>query len=262
MVKGKEMFQDGFGPRPNFWRGPTDNDYGNGLPRRAGVWKQAGKELKATADASMDGNLAVLTVGYELPEGYRYDVVYTVYPEGIVNVAAEFHGKKTEKPTDIPRIGMRMRLPASADRFSYFGRGPWENYWDRNSGARMGIYSSSASDEYVRYVRPQECGHHTGCEWLSIGGLTIVASEDVPFEFNALRTSIESLDCEEASDRPYQWRNLNPDEKKDENAAKDSFRKQTHICDIVPQDYVELCVDFRQSGIGTTRSVSRLSLSP
>ena len=249
-VKGKEMFQDGFGPRPNFWRGPTDNDYGNGLPRRAGIWKQAGKELKATADASMDGNLAVLTVGYELPEGYRYDVVYTVYPEGIVNVAAEFHGKKTEKPTDIPRIGMRMRLPASADRFSYFGRGPWENYWDRNSGARMGIYSSSASDEYVRYVRPQECGHHTGCEWLSIGGLTIVASEDVPFEFNALRTSIESLDCEEASDRPYQWRNLNPDEKKDENAAKDSFRKQTHICDIVPQDYVELCVDFRQSGIG------------
>ena len=249
-VKGKEMFQDGFGPRPNFWRGPTDNDYGNGLPRRAGIWKQAGQELNATAEASMDGNLAVLTVGYRLPEGYRYDVTYTVYPEGIVNVAADFHGIQTGKPTDIPRIGLRMRLPASADRFSYFGRGPWENYWDRNSGARMGVYSSSAGDEYVRYVRPQECGHHTGCEWLSIGGLTIVASEDAPFEFNALRTSIESLDCEEASDRPYQWRNLNPNEKKDESAAKDSFRKQTHICDIVPQDYVELCVDFRQSGIG------------
>ena len=235
-VKGKEMFQDGFGPRPNFWRGPTDNDYGNGLPRRAGIWKQAGQELNATAEASMDGNLAVLTVGYRLPEGYRYDVTYTVYPEGIVNVAADFYGIQTGKPTDIPRIGLRMRLPASADRFSYFGRGPWENYWDRNSGARMGVYSSSAGDEYVRYVRPQECGHHTGCEWLSIGGLTIVASEDVPFEFNALRTSIESLDCEEASDRPYQWRNLNPNEKKDESAAKDSFRKQTHICDIVPQD--------------------------
>lgn len=248
-VKGKEMFQDGFGLRPNFWRGPTDNDYGNGMPRRAQTWKQASRNFNAAADAKVEGNLAVLTVNYALPEGYTYDVTYTVYPEGIVNVAADFHGLASDKPVDVPRVGLRLRLPASADAFSYFGRGPWENYWDRNSGARMGIYSSSAEDEYVRYVRPQECGHHTGCEWLSIGGLTFVASDE-PFEFNALRTSVESLDSEEATDRPYQWRNLNPNEKKDDSVARNSMRKHTHISDIVPQDYVELCVDYRQSGIG------------
>lgn len=249
-VKGKEMFKDGFGLRPNFWRGPVDNDYGNGMPVRAQAWKQAGKDLKASASARLDGSLALLTVNYELPEGCQYDVTYTVYPEGIVNVAAEFRGTDSGKPVDIPRIGMRMRLPASADGFRYFGRGPWENYWDRNSGARMGIYTSSAEKEYVRYVRPQECGHHTGCEWLEIGGFAVVASGAAPFEFNALRTSVESLDSEEAATRPYQWRNLNPEEKKDDSAARNSFRKQTHISDIVPQDYVELCIDFRQSGIG------------
>ena len=248
-VKGREMFHDGYGLRPNFWRGPNDNDYGNGLPRRAGIWKQAGKDFQADASAVTEGNRAVLTVRYTLPEGFRYDVTYTVWPEGIVKTEAAFHGDKTKKPVDIPRIGMRMRLPAAADEFSYFGRGPWENYWDRNSAARMGIYTSSAEDEYVRYVRPQECGHHTGCEWLGIGGLTVVA-DDTPFEFNALRTSIESLDGEEAEGHPYQWRNLDPNEKKDDSAARDSYRRQTHISDIVPQDYVELCIDFRQSGIG------------
>ena len=248
-VDGKEMFKDGFGLQPNFWRAPNDNDYGNGMPARAQIWKAASRGFSADASAVQDGANAVLTVKYTLPEGHAYNVVYTVYPEGIVKVNADFKGVETGgKPVDIPRIGLRMRLPASADSFSYFGRGPWENYIDRNSAARTGLYSSSALAEYVPYVRPQECGHHTGCLWLGIGGLTFVA--DSLFEFNALRNSIEDFDSEEAVQHDYQWSNFNPAEAKDPAAAKNVLRRQHHVDDIVPRDWVELCIDMTQSGIG------------
>ena len=248
-VDGKEMFKDGFGLQPNFWRAPNDNDYGNGMPARAQIWKASSRGFSADASAVQDGANAVLTVKYTLPEGHAYSVVYTVYPEGIVKVNADFKGVETgDKPVDIPRIGLRMRLPASADSFSYFGRGPWENYIDRNSAARTGLYSSSALAEYVPYVRPQECGHHTGCSWLGIGGLTFVA--DSLFEFNALRNSIEDFDSEEAVQHDYQWSNFNPAEAKDPAAAKNVLRRQHHVDDIVPRDWVELCIDMTQSGIG------------
>ena len=111
-----------------------------------------------------------------------------------------------------------------------------------------GLYTSSAAAEYVPYVRPQECGHHTGCYWIEIGGMTFVADSLV--EFNALRNSIEDFDSEEAVQHDYQWSNFDPDEPKDQSVAKNVLRRQHHIDDIVPRDYVELCIDMMQSGIG------------
>ncbi|MDE5891041.1 MAG: DUF4981 domain-containing protein, partial [Bacteroidales bacterium] len=187
-VKGKEMFFGDFGLRPNFWRAPTDNDYGNGLPKRARAWQQAGQEYDAAVKVTEINDIIVLNADYSLPYGTRLNVAYKIYPDGIVKVIANFSGDAGTRNLEIPRIGFRMRMPASSDRFSYFGRGPQENYCDRNSGALMGLYETSAADEYVPYVRPQECGHHTGCRWMKIGGLGIVA--DGEFEFNALRQSI------------------------------------------------------------------------
>lgn len=246
---GQEMFKDCFGLRPSFWRAPNDNDYGNGMPLRAQMWKTASREYNASAKAWIEDGKAVLDVAYAIDGGYAYNVVYTVHPDGIVNVAASFKGVSTgAAPLDIPRIGLRMRLPASADAFRYFGRGPWENYIDRNSSARAGLYSSSAEAEYVPYVRPQECGHHTGCRWIEIGGLTFVA--DSLMEFNALRNSIEDFDSEEAVRHDYQWYNFDPDAVKDPAQARNVLRRQHHINDIVPRDYVELCIDLCQSGVG------------
>lgn len=248
-IGGQEMFKDGFGLRPSFWRAPTDNDYGNGMPKRARIWKAASEEFNASAEARSIGNDAVLTVTYAIGDGYLYRTEYTVHPDGIINVKADFKGiRDGKKALDIPRIGLRMRLPASADSFRYFGKGPWENYADRNSAARTGIYASSAQAEYVPYVRPQECGHHTGCSWIEIGGLTFVA--DSLMEFNALRNSIEDFDSEEAVRHDYQWYNFDPDAVKDPAEAKDVLRRQHHINDITPRDYVELCIDMMQSGIG------------
>lgn len=246
-IRGTEVFKDGFGLRPNFWRAPNDNDYGNGMPSRAQIWKTASRDFQCEAHAREDGGKAVLETVYTLPEGHLYTVTYTVWPEGIVGVEARFKGDSTASRTDVPRVGLRMRMDEDCDAFSYFGRGPWENYIDRCSSARTGLYHSSAEKEYVPYVRPQECGHHTGCRWLNIGDVTFVA--DSLFGFNVLRNSVEDFDSEESC-HDYQWSNFDRSQAKDESKARNVLRRQHHICDIVPRDFVEICIDFMQSGVG------------
>lgn len=248
-VQGKELFRDGFGPAPNFWRAPNDNDYGNGMPHRTQVWKEASRDFHTEVEATqLPSGRARINVHYMLPYGNVCDVAYEVYPSGIVRVQFNFWGD-TSKPTlDIPRIGLRMQLPATADAFSYFGRGPEENYWDRASGNFISLYNSSATASYYPYVRPQECGHHIDCTALTLGDMTFVA--DATFEFNALRNTIEDFDSEEAVSHDYQWRNYAPDESHDEATAHNVLRRQHHVNDVSPRDLVELCLDFRQTGVG------------
>ncbi|MCM1502357.1 MAG: DUF4981 domain-containing protein [Bacteroidales bacterium] len=247
-VKGKDMFCSDFGLRPNFWRAPVDNDYGNGFPSRTQAWQQAGKEYSVSVKVTEINDLVVLSAEYALPFGTSMNVAYKIFPDGVVKVIAVFSGNAESERVEIPRIGFRMRLPAAADRFLYFGRGPQENYSDRSSGAFMGLYRSSAEAEYVPYVRPQECGHHTDTRWINIGGMTIAS--DGNFEFNALRQSIEDLDSEEAVWRDYQWQNLSPDDPKDPENARYVLRRQHHINDVPVRDYVELCIDGFHTGVG------------
>lgn len=245
-VRGKEMLADGFGLRPNFWRAPNDNDYGNGWPRRTQAYKAASNEFNASASVQATAEGARLEVKYDLPSGNVYDVVYDVLANGIVKVSAEFAGVPSETPVEVPRIGFRMRLPLSAEKYTYFGRGPQENYWDRKAGARMGIWKTSATESYVPYVRPQENGHYTDCQWLEFKDMTLVGD----FEFNALRNCVEDFDSEEAVQHDYQWDNLHAEEVHDPAEAKNNRRRQHHINDVQPRDYVELCVDGVHTGIG------------
>ncbi len=280
-VDGTEYFSEGFGIQPNFWRPPTDNDYGNGAPRRLQVWKESSKDFNVTdATVKMDGDLALLDVNYLLPAGNLYIVHYTVYPSGAVHVAATFtstemtEGKtevseetrtatfsprgeaarKAASKLEVPRIGVRFRLPASMDQVQYFGRGPEENYWDRKAGTLVGLYKATAEAMYFPYVRPQENGHHTDTRWLALAtkgnkGLRIEA--DSLIEFNALRNSVEDFDSEEATNRPYQWNNFSAAEVANHNEAeaKDRLRRQTHINDITPRNFVEVCIDYKQQGL-------------
>ncbi len=108
---------------------------------------------------------------------------------------------------------------------------------------------------YVPYVRPQENGHHTDVRTLEFSGAPkrrgVKIIGRAPFEFNALRNSVEDFDGEECTARPYQWRNLRPEDKNhDENAARNVLPRQTHINDIAPRDYVEVCLDMKQRGVG------------
>ena len=279
-VDGTEYFSEGFGIQPNFWRAPTDNDYGNGMPKRLQVWKESIKNFNTTdATVTMDGNNAVVNVNYLLPAGNLYIVNYTIYPSGAVNVAARFTStdmdaaqtevsestrtatftpgrdaaRKEASKLNVPRIGVRFRLPASMNQVEYFGRGPAENYLDRNAGSMVGLYKSTAEELYFPYVRPQENGHHTDTRWVSLstGKKGLLIQADNTIGFNALRNSIEDFDDEEATGLSRQWSNFTPEQvaNHDEAAAKNVLRRQHHINDITPRDFVEVCVDLKQQGV-------------
>lgn len=281
-VGSTEYFSEGFGLQPNFWRGPTDNDYGNGQPKREQIWKQSSKNFDVSdATVKMDGKNAIMTINYLLPAGNLYIVDYTIYPSGAVHVAAHFTStemneaetevseatrtatftpgrdaaRKEASKLTVPRIGVRFRVPATMNQVEYFGRGPEENYWDRKAGTLVGLYKSTAEDLYFPYVRPQENGHHTDTRWVSVSsnkgkGLKIVADELI--EFNALRNSIEDFDDEEQVNLPRQWSNFTPEQiaNHDEAAAKDVLRRLHHINDVTPRNYVEVCIDLKQQGVG------------
>lgn len=280
-VNGREYFKDGFGIQPNFWRAPNDNDYGNGAPKRLQVWKQSSKNFNVVESSiAMDGKDAVVKADYLLAAGNLYRMTYRIHPSGAVKVDAVFTStdmkaaetevseatrmatftpgndaaRQAASKLEVPRIGVRFRLPANMDQVTYFGRGPEENYVDRNASTMVGEYSSKAWDLYFPYVRPQENGHHTDTRWLSLTqgngkGLTVRA--DSLIGFNALRNSVEDFDSEEALPHPRQWSNFTPEEvaNHDEVAAKDVLRRMHHINDIAPRDYVEVCVDLMQQGV-------------
>lgn len=291
-VDGKEYFDREFGIRPNFWRGPSDNDYGNGAPLRLQVWKTVSNDPRVeSTTVERDGDKVRLAVKYawDLSAAgvgtVAYYVDYTLYPTGELGVALRYVPKQSvegldtaglnartrdgeiatytpktreelealRKVLEIPRIGVRFRTPVAMDNVSYFGRGPEENYADRYRGTTVGLYRAKAWDLYTPYVRPQENGHHTQTRWMSLTddrgqGLLVVA--DGRMEFNALRNTVEDFDCQE-SDKPYQWNNFSQEEidGRDYEWAANRLRKQTHAVDIVPRDFVEVCLDGRHQGV-------------
>lgn len=258
--RGTEYIQDGFGFQPNFWRAPNDNDYGSRMPSRLQVWKQASRDFQvADATLRMEGKAALLSVRYALPAGNAYEVTYRIHPSGVVKADYRFTPvqgdfEKDRAHLQIPRIGMRFRLPAAMNQVTYFGRGPEENYWDRKGGVTVDLYQAKAEDLYYPYVRPQENGHHTDTRWLSLkqkNGKGLALYADGVFEFSALRNSVEDFDGEEATHRDYQWNNRNEEELKHEVATARNIKpRHTHINDITPQPFVEVCVDAQQMGVG------------
>lgn len=281
-VNGTEYFHEGFGLQPNFWRAPTDNDYGNGQPKREQVWKESSKNFRVTdVTTKTEDGKTVLTATYLLAAGNLYIVKYTIYPDGVVHADINFTSTDMkEAKTDVseatlmatftpgqeaarraastlvvPRIGMRLRLPAGMNQVAYFGRGPGENYVDRHASSFVGLYNTTADAMYTaNYVRPQENGHRTDTRWIELtnkAGRGLIIRADNTIGFNALRNSVEDFDTEEAVQRPYQWSNFSPEEiaNHDESKAKNVLRRQTHINDITPRNFVEVCVDMMQQGV-------------
>lgn len=286
-VDGNEYFKDGFGIQPNFWRGPNDNDYGSGMPYRLQIWKQSSKNFNVTeVKTSKEDNKATIRITYLLAAGNPYVIEYTIDNHGILKINAEFVGanleevragvseatqlatfspeataaRKTSSELMVPRIGVRFRLPATMNNVEYFGRGPGENYIDRASGSKVGRYKTTAEEMYVLYARPQENGHRSDTRWVALtnrkGGLLVVA--DSTIGFNALRNSVEDFDSEENKDKPYQWNNFYPEEAADKtnelrrkgwDSPENRMPRHTHINDISPRDFVEVCVDMKQQGV-------------
>jgi beta-galactosidase len=158
------------GPRPNFWRAPTDNDRGNDFPERCAPWKVATGNWLVTGSAVETPSPAEVKVRFEgsFPDiGSTNQVVYTVLGNGEIIVEHSFTPGDGELP-EVPRFGMQMVVPGGFETVTWYGRGPHESYWDRKAGARVGMWFGTVDEQFVDYSEPQENGNKTDVRWVSL----------------------------------------------------------------------------------------------
>ena len=156
------------GPVPHFWRAPIDNDYGNRMPERLAVWRDAGEKRLVRKVMTERTGKGVITITADMDltsVGSKYTVSYTVRGDGEIVIANTF--TPGEGLPELPRYGMQLTLPVGFETFTWYGRGPQETHWDRKTGAKVGVYSGTVQEQYVPYVRPQENGNKTDVRWAS-----------------------------------------------------------------------------------------------
>ena len=156
-------------PRPNFWRAPTDNDYGWGMPHHCAAWKTASLYALPESESieRLEDSLQIETA-YRFPGGGENGCTlsYRFFGGGEIEVRLSLTGCADFGP--MPDFGLLLRLPGTFDRLSWYGRGPGENYCDRKVGSPLGLYESVAAAELQPYLLPQECGNHTDTRWLTV----------------------------------------------------------------------------------------------
>ncbi|QTN00624.1 DUF4981 domain-containing protein [Sediminibacillus dalangtanensis] len=205
---GQELIQSG--PTPNFWRVRNDNDLMNGMMDRNASWQHAGENMEITDVQLRETSDKVIhiQVTASLPTSGEsfYRVGYFVYGSGEVVV------RSTVKPStalsEIPAVGMELTLPGQYDNLQYYGRGPFENYWDRKDGANIGVYDSTIDEQFFNYPRPQETGNKTDVRWLTLtgdDGNGLLISGLPQFEFSALHYTKDDL---EQAEHPYELTKL------------------------------------------------------
>jgi beta-galactosidase len=186
-------------PAPNFWRAPTDNDFGNEMPRRQRVWRTAGPDRHLLdISARQDGRDRVTVETEELLHagGARLFTTWAVYGSGDVVMHQRFVPGDTTI-AELPRLGMRFTMPAGFDSVTWFGRGPQETYWDRKAGAAVGLYRLAAADFYYPYERPQETGTRTDVRWMLVrnaAGAGLLAVGEPLLEASAMNVLQDDLD--------------------------------------------------------------------
>ncbi|MGK0364269.1 MAG: beta-galactosidase [Saprospiraceae bacterium] len=250
--KNNELLKDGKGPKPNFWRAVTDNDFGNKMQVRNIEWKKASlfSEVTAVVSNQVSTNEVELNVSYKLPGvETRLTSVYTINGNG--NVRIENTLGTTDYKGDLPRIGMRMQLPKQYSEMTYFGRGPWENYQDRKHSAFVDLYTSTVSDQYVPYIRPSENGYKTEVRWVSLtnkngNGLMVVAEDATKgLGIGALHMPNEDFDTTAGLD----YGGSTAVDKKYQIDGIPELNSTKHTTDIKEQDLVQLNIDLVQRGV-------------
>ena len=196
-ANGRQLLLDGASLRPNFWRAPTDNDFGAGLQRRYEAWKNP--EMKVESfEGRMDGKLVVVNVTFgieSLSAKLLYE--YRIDAQGAIRISQKLVTTPGAKVSEFFRFGMRMEMPESFEYLQYYGRGPMENYSDRNNCSLLGIYKQTVTEQFYPYIRPQETGTKTDLRWwrvLDRSGRGIEVISEAPFSASALHYSIETLD--------------------------------------------------------------------
>ncbi|WP_417444493.1 glycoside hydrolase family 2 TIM barrel-domain containing protein [Joostella sp.] len=235
------------GIQPNFWRATTDNDYGFKMPIKFGVWKGASDnqnlisfKVKSKEKEVVINNTDKIDVGaevlvetiFELPKKVgKITITYTIEASGTIMVDNVLSEVKEELP-NIPRFGNNFILTNQYNNVSWYGRGPQENYQDRNTAAFVGTYDARVEDLYFAYARPQENGYKTDVRWVTLtnnngNGIKVYGTELIGFSVH------------------HQY-----------NSDFDSGveKQQRHMSDISKRELVNLNIDAAQMGVGGDNS--------
>ena len=238
-VAGKAILGENGSIRPNFWRAVTDNDMGAGLQRDLKAWNMpVMKLINVSGKKQKEGNVIVVAE-YNIPGVHNnLTLTYDIKPCGSVVITQTLEQENDSIAQQLLRFGMVMELPSSMDQSKFYGRGPIENYNDRNDGQNVGIYVQNADDQYFPYVRPQETGSKTDIRWWkqsdrSGEGFMISSADGKPLgAMSAIRYSVADMD---------------------EGIEK----KQRHQCDVKKSPFVNLYIDGEMAGVGGVNSWSK-----
>ncbi|MEM6964151.1 MAG: glycoside hydrolase family 2 TIM barrel-domain containing protein [Bacteroidota bacterium] len=221
-VDGKSLLQNSI--RPNFWRPVTDNDrLGWKTPQRLAYWKTATQQQTLTkiTDEKNTPQQITIKVIHELPDGRAAHLsTYHIFSDGRIEIANELIAS-TLLPY-LPRVGMTLNLPKDFSTITWLGKGPHENYVDRNHAAFVGTYKSTLEDFPFTYVYPQANGNRTATRWVNFlndsdQGIRISGNL---FEFSA---------------HPY---------------SNENIESATTTCELRPTDFINVNIDNRQMGVG------------
>ena len=257
-ANGVKLLAEGAQLKPNFWRAPTDNDFGANLQRKYAAWNNPELRLVSFEFGEAEEGYEVRTVLEIESVAVRLALTYTIDGEGAVRVDEKMtvdpaqqrrvdrvrfqrisprdapiaEGERSTEASDLFRFGMQLPMPESMELIRYYGRGPVETYCDRKDSEGLGIYESTVTQEFYPYIRPQENGNHVDLRWWRVtdaAGRGVMVVADEPFSASALHYTIESLD------EGFEKRNL-------------------HSPDVDPSPITNLCIDQKQMGLGCVNS--------
>jgi len=242
-VDGKPMLEEGYAITPDFWRAPTDNDYGAGTQRKLHAWKNPEMKMKSFKVVENEGKAEKgVEVVYDMPSvEATLTMTYTLTPAGelVVNEAMTVNKDAKHKP-ELMRYGMQLVMPKAYNMLTYYGKGPGENYIDRNNGDRLGVYDAKVADQYWSYVRPQESGNKTEVRYWQVkdeNGKGLEFYSFAPMECSTLNYLASDLDDD--------W---------DKNAH------QSHSGDLTPRDFSVVKLAARQRGLACVNSWGAIPL--
>ncbi|MCK5776620.1 MAG: DUF4981 domain-containing protein [Bacteroidales bacterium] len=231
----------------NLWRAPTDNDYGNNSDEKLAVWKDIQSKLivSSTKIEKIDSDNIVVDFNYKLQGksikgSAELSQIFAINGNGTIELKQSIHSISKKLPI-IPRFGWNLILKKDFEDLSWFGRGPFENYWDRKTAAFVGNYNSTVTDQYVDYIRPQENGHKTDVRWVQLSSpsskITVIG---MPlFEYNVHHNMISDFES------------LGRTDGREQKGQKVINR---HSSDIQPQNLTSLQIDYKQMGVGGDNS--------
>ena len=227
--QGENFMESPF--QPNFWRAPTDNDLGNGLQKRAGIWKKISEELKLkNFKHNVLNNKVTVTTEHSFDTIFKQITIYDIDFNGKINVSIVIEADKTLP--EIPRIGMTGTFKGNLKKVEWYGRGPEENYWDRKTGSFIGEYKNEVEKMNTKYIRPQENGNRSDINWFKLEDSTgngLKFESDSVFNFSVF---------------PFLYDELS-------HYSKDTIK---HGSEILSSNITSLNLDYLQMGVGGDNS--------